>query len=246
MTRHAPTAARAARGERFVDGARSALPIAIGYLGVGFAAGVVERAAGLSDAEILLLAAVVYAGSVQFVLSSMLALASPVPAILAAVFLVNARYLLLAASLAPVLRRLPLWKSALLGLQLTDQTFVVAMARYAREPAAGGAWLAGLQVCAWLAWTAANLAGAHVSAQAAGLEALAFALPSMFAALLVIMLLGHPRGRIALLVAGGGAGFALATQHAAPGPWAATAAACISAGIGLALDRWIYGPKSSH
>jgi 4-azaleucine resistance transporter AzlC len=234
------------RGERFIDGARDSLPIAIGYLGVGFAAGVVERAAGLSDAEIVLLAALVYAGSMQFVVSSMLFIASPVSAILSAAFLVNARYLLLAASLAPLLRRLPPWKAALLGLQLTDQTYVVAMNRYSREPASSAAWLAGLQVCAWLAWTAANLAGAHVSAQAAGLEALAFALPSMFAALLVVMLAGHPRGRVALLVALGAAALALALQRVAAGPWAATLAAGASAAAALALERWKYARKSSR
>src|SRR5436189_163067 len=46
---------------------RAAAPVVLGYLGIGIAAGVVERAAGLSYAEVLLISAVLYAGSAQFV-----------------------------------------------------------------------------------------------------------------------------------------------------------------------------------
>ena len=61
-------------GAGFADGARAGLPVVFGYLGIGAAAGVVERAAGLSYAEILLLSMVLYAGSAQFVLTSMVVL----------------------------------------------------------------------------------------------------------------------------------------------------------------------------
>src|SRR5438445_8701645 len=93
--------------ESFAAGMRAALPVVLGYLGIGIAAGVVERAAGLSYAEVLLLSTVLYAGSAQFVVTSMLSLASPASAIVLTVFFLNLRHLLLSAALAPALRGVP-------------------------------------------------------------------------------------------------------------------------------------------
>src|SRR5438552_12811028 len=73
---------------------RAAVPVVLGYLGIGIAAGVVERAAGLSYAEVLLISAVLYAGSAQFVVTSMLSLASSASAIVLTVFFLNLRHLL--------------------------------------------------------------------------------------------------------------------------------------------------------
>jgi predicted branched-subunit amino acid permease len=98
-------------GSSFAGGVRAGVPVILGYLGIGFAAGVVERAAGLSYAEVLLLSTVLYAGSAQFVVTSMLTLASPAPAIVFTVFLLNLRHLLLAAALAPALRGVPALRS---------------------------------------------------------------------------------------------------------------------------------------
>ncbi len=237
-------------GETFSDGARAGLPVVLGYLGIGLAAGVVERAAGLSYAEVLLLSMVLYAGSAQFVLTSMVLLASPLSAIVLTVFFVNVRHLLLAAALAPYLRRLPGWKNALLGLQLTDETFVVAAGRFARQPPVNASWMAGLNLAAYSTWAMANLAGAVFSAQFAGsasnTKVLGFALPCMFAGLLVLQLAARPRVRLGLAVAFFSAGLAVAVQVAHPGPWAVIIATVLGATLGLLLERWTSGRNSSR
>jgi 4-azaleucine resistance transporter AzlC len=218
----------------FRQGVKAAVPVVLGYLGIGFAAGVVERAAGLSYAEILLLSTVLYAGSAQFVVTGMLG--SPTPAIVLTVFFLNLRHLLLSAALAPALRHVPAWKNALLGLQLTDETFVVASSK---KPLPAS-WLAGLNVAAWIAWAMANLAGAALSGHATNVKALSFALPAMFAGLLVLQLKTF-RGAIA------GAGAALAAllvNRLWPGPWAIVAATALGASLGLALERWKSAPSS--
>ena len=48
-----------------VQGARAAVPVAIGYAGIGFAAGVIGAQAGLSPAEVTLLSLILFAGSAQ-------------------------------------------------------------------------------------------------------------------------------------------------------------------------------------
>ncbi|HEX2200054.1 MAG TPA: AzlC family ABC transporter permease [Burkholderiales bacterium] len=218
----------------FRQGVRAALPVVLGYLGIGFAAGVVERAAGMSYAEIALLSMVLYAGSAQFVVAGMLG--SPAAAIVLAVFLLNLRHLLLSAALAPALRAVPAWKNALLGLQLTDETFVVASSRQ-DIPAA---WMAGLNLAAWSAWAAANLAGAALSAYASNTRVLAFALPAMFAGLLVLQLkcfTGLAAGALAALCA-------LVVHDVWPGPWSVIAGTVVGASLGLALERWKFARNS--
>src|SRR6266446_2970420 len=194
---------------------RAAVPVVLGYLGIGIAAGVVERAAGLSYAEVLLLSTVLYAGSAQFVVTSMLSLASPASAIVLTVFFLNLRHLLLSAALAPALRGVP-------------------------------AWMAGLNLAAWSAWAVANLAGAALSGAASDTRTLAFALPAMFAGLLVLQVRIQPRLREALGVAlfSGAAGAGI--QIAAPGPGAVIGATVLGATLGLALERWKSGPNSSR
>lgn len=221
---------------KLVDGARAALPVVLGYLGIGLAAGVVERAAGLSYAEVALLSMVLYAGSAQFVLTSLLSLGAGAAAIVPTVFFLNLRHLLLAAALAPKLRGVPAWKNALLGLQLTDETFVVASS----QPRLSPAWMAGLNLAAWSTWAAANLAGAALAGQAGDVRALGFALPAMFAGLLVPQI----RNRISILVALVAAACGLAIQLVRPGPWAVVGATLVAASAGLALQRWKSAPNS--
>lgn len=226
--------------QTFAAGARAAAPVILGYLGVGLAAGVVERAAGMSYAEILLLSTVLYAGSAQFVVTSMLMLGSPASAIVPTVFFLNLRHLLLSAALAPALRHAPAWKNALLGLQLTDETFVVASARSRIRVA----WMAGLNLAAWSTWAAANLAGAALSHLARDTRVLAFALPSMFAGLLVLQVSTHKSARTAVSVALLSAAAGVAIQLAAPGPWAVVGATLAGASFGLGLHRWTSARNS--
>jgi branched chain amino acid efflux pump len=212
----------------------------LGYLGIGLAAGVVERAAGMSYAEVLLISTVLYAGSAQFVVTSMLTLASPAAAIVPTVFFLNLRHLLLSAALAPALRHVPAWKNALIGLQLTDETFVVA----AGKPVLSPAWMAGLNLAAWTTWAAANLAGAALSSSIGDTRVLAFALPCMFAALLVLQVRAHPLLPAALFVAACAAAFAVAGKLLLSGPAVIIVASIAGATLGLGLQRWMSARNS--
>jgi len=235
----------------FSAGARAAVPVVLGYLSIGLAAGVVERAAGLSVLEVLLLATVLYAGSAQFVAASMIATASPTSAIVVAVFFVNLRHLLLSAALAPSLARLPTWANALIGAQLTDETFVVAWSRVANGGQLTGAWMAGLNLSAWSAWGIANVAGALLGGALGDTRALGFdfALAAMFAALAVLQLSASgdaaERRRVrAIAVAVVAAVLAVTAALALPGNWNVIFATITAATLGLVLERWSSGRTS--
>ena len=191
----AGTAIGVERSGAFRAGALAGMPVVLGYLSIGFAAGVVQRVSGLSIVETLLLSTVLYAGSAQFVVAGLVAAALPgalpVAAITATVFLVNLRHLLLAAALAPQFREASGWKSGLLGLQLTDETFVVASTKMRGDGVAEGqrvAWMAGLNLSAYLSWATGNLVGALASGVVGDVRTfgLDLALPAMFCSLLVL------------------------------------------------------------
>jgi len=232
----------------WLAGARDAFSIVMGYFGVGLAAGVVEHAAGLSVAEILFLSVVLYAGSAQFILVSMLALGQSVSAIVLTVFFVNVRHVLMSAALSPYLRHLTTWQNVLLGAQLTDETFVVAIARCAREPQLSARWLGGLQLTAWMVWACANVSGAFLagslSQRLLQTQVLSFALPCMFAGLLVLQLQVQAvrwRGASVAILS---AIVALTIAWHFPGPWAVIIATVVGATLGLLLTPTTVEPAA--
>jgi predicted branched-subunit amino acid permease len=188
----------------------------------------------MSYAEVLLISTVLYAGSAQFVVTSLLTLASPTAAIVLTVFFLNLRHLLLSAALAPALRHVPAWKNALIGLQLTDETFVVA----AGKPALSPGWMFGLNLAAWTTWALANLAGAVLSGSIGDTRVLGFALPCMFAGLLVLQLQSFAALRSPLVVAVASAAFACLLQTKVAGPAVIIVATIAGATLGLILHRW--------
>lgn len=186
----------------FAQGVKDCLPTVLGYLSIGFAAGVIGRTSGLSILEIVCMSVFVYAGSAQFIMSGMLMAGSSGIAVVLTVFLVNLRHLLMSAALAPYFKHLPMWKNAVLGSQLTDETFGVAVTRLEQEGKGNGWWMLGLNMTAQVNWVLATLIGALFgqwidNPQELGLD---FALPGMFIGLLALQLLSRRKWRVDILV----------------------------------------------
>lgn len=174
------------------EGIRPALALMVGVFPAGVAFGVVAVQAGLSAAEALLVSGIIIAGASQFALVGLLdAGASALAAALTATFL-NLRHLLYGPTIAPYLRHFGTAKTAVGSLALTDEIFAVCAGALPRK-SAGIGWLMVLEVGIYSSWLCGTLVGA--SGGAALVEtipslapALGFALPALFAALLVSML----------------------------------------------------------
>ena len=222
----------------FVAGVRAGLPIVLGYFAIGLTFGVIARTAGMSVAEVALMSLILYAGSSQFVAASLLAAGAATSAIVVTIFMVNVRHLLYSAALAPRLRDLPIWKSALVGVELTDETFAVAASHLAAGQTPRAAWLGGLNLSAQTTWVAATTLGALVGSaipdpRILGLD---FSLGAMFAALLVLQIARRPRLGIALAVTLVGAGISVGGALLLPASWAIVLAAVVAASAGVALE----------
>jgi 4-azaleucine resistance transporter AzlC len=223
----------------FLAGVRDCLPVVLGYLAIGLAFGVVARTAGLSVLEVTLMSLILYAGSAQFIAVGLIATGAPALATVVTVALVNIRHLLYSAALAPHLHRGSPWKNLLVGLELTDETFALIVGRLGRGRNANHAWLYGINVTAQASWVGATTLGALLGQAVSNVTVLGldFALPAMFAALLVLQIANRPRLRIAATVAVVGALVAVGGGLVVSGSWAVIAATVVAATLGVALEE---------
>jgi len=230
------TETRRRRGD-LLRGSRAAIPVALGYAGIGFAAGVVGARAGLSPAEVVLLSLILFAGSAQFVFADLYT-GSPVT-LVTTIFLVNLRHLLYATAFAPRVRGLGALQRFGIGAQLTDETFSLASSLLP-GPLQSGTWMIALNMTAYLSWATGNLAGAVAGGAVAAVDGpgLDFALAAMFAALLMMQVTGAPGGRrtVAVVVAMIAATVMVALQAWRAGPLNLLAATAVAATAGVLLS----------
>ncbi|WP_181215926.1 AzlC family ABC transporter permease [Mesobacillus foraminis] len=188
--------------DTFLQGVKECLPTLLGYLSIGFAAGVVEKTAGLSILEIALLSFILYAGSGQFIAAGMIGAGSSATAIIITIFFVNLRHILLSAALSPYFRHLTPIKNMLVGALLTDETFGVAINKAAKRKQISEKWMHGLNITAYLNWVAANVAGAYFGQWISNPEkfGLDFALPAMFIGLLVLTMASRGKVKLDIIV----------------------------------------------
>jgi 4-azaleucine resistance transporter AzlC len=224
----------------FFQGVKDCVPTLLGYLSIGFAAGVVEKTAGLSIAEIALISLLLYAGSAQFIFAGMFAASSPIFSIIFTIFFVNIRHLLMSAALAPYFRNYSGRKNLLIGAQMTDETFGVAINRLSAGTRNNDKWMLGLNITAQANWIAANIAGAFFGAWIPSPEmyGLDFALPAMFIGLLVLQLFSRKKLKRDLIVVIAAAGIFIAFSFIASGYTGVILATVFAACIGLVSDKW--------
>lgn len=171
----------------FFNGMQDCIPTILGYLSIGFACGVVSKSCGMTIWQSTVMSAFIYAGSSQFIASSMILSLAPAPNIILAIFLVNLRYFLMSASLAPYFKSNSFIKNFISGVLLTDETFALAASKGSNENKIDYIWMFGVNIIAYLNWIVANFLGAFLGSliydyKVFGLD---FALSAMFIGLLI-------------------------------------------------------------
>jgi len=224
----------------FFAGVRDCLPTVLGYLSIGFAAGVVEKTAGLSIVEIGLISLLLYAGSGQFIAAAMIGANSPALAIIFTIFFINLRHLLMSAAISPYFRHLTPSRNILIGSLLTDETFGVAMNEAANKKRLSEKWMHGLNVTAYLNWFIANIAGGFFGEWISNPErfGLDFALPGMFIGLLVLQMASRKKWMKDGLVAISAVAIVVGVSFVASGSVGIIVATIIASTIGMAVEKW--------
>jgi 4-azaleucine resistance transporter AzlC len=192
------------------------IPLWLGAAPFGVIYAVSAIAAGLSPAQTLAMSLLVFAGASQFTAVGMFAAAAAPAAIVATTLIVNARHLLLAASLAPYLRREGVWTRLGLAAQLTDESYALGVRQFL-SGRGSAAFQLGANLSMYLVWQCSTLAGvllgrALPDPAAYGLD---LVFPLTFVGLLVPLL----RKRDSQVVAATAAALTLVGALWLPGSW---------------------------
>lgn len=136
------------------------LPISLFVVAFGAAFGLAAIQKGLEPLQALLMSATVFAGASQFAAVDMWGAQVSVLPLIAVVFAINSRHLLMGASLYPMLKELPPRQRYGVLLLLTDANWAVSAQEYQSgrrnlEVILGG----GLAL--WLAWMIGTLMGVY-------------------------------------------------------------------------------------
>lgn len=191
--------------EAFRMGAWAALPVLPGLAAFSMAFGIVAARKGLSLGDALLMTGTVYAGLTQMVVVESWPAQITVSAaigIVAITFLVNLRYVLIGATLRPLLHTSPAYKVYPTLFLLGEPNWLMSLRYYAgggRDPN----YLLGSCVMMWFVWVGSTIPGYWLGAAAGdphrfGLD---LVIPAFFVAMLVPMWKG-PRRSLSWIVGG--------------------------------------------
>jgi 4-azaleucine resistance transporter AzlC len=210
------------------------LPLWLGAAPFGVIYAVSALAAGLTPAQTIVMSLIVFAGASQFTAVGMFAAGAGPLAITLTTLVVNARHLIMSASLAPHVRGLGPWRRLLLAAQLTDESYAVGMGRYL-EGKGSAAFLAGCNLCLYTIWPLSAIAGIALGRAIPDPAALGLDLvfPLTFVGLLVPLL----KDRAVRPTALAAAALTVAGALWLPGSWYVLLAGVGASGLGAWLAR---------
>ena len=168
-------------GKSFKDGAKAAMPTALGYISIGLACGIIG-ASYVSPLEMALMSSLVYAGSAQFAMLALLAIHAPVTAIALTVFLINLRLFLLSLHTSTFFWHASLLQNIGIGILLTDETYGVLLSERVHTKDISLQWMYGNNITSYLAWIVGSVVGTTLGSLLPNPEmfGLDFALVGMF------------------------------------------------------------------
>jgi 4-azaleucine resistance transporter AzlC len=179
-------------------------PILLGVVPFGLVAGFASVDAGLSTLQASALSVLVFAGASQLAAIDLIRQDAELVVIVATVLVINARFLMYSASLAPHFAGASFARRTGLAYLLTDQAYAVSITHYeADRPTLEKriAYYLGASLGLWGTWQISTLAGALAGAGIPDDWSLDFAIPLVFLALLVPAVSDRAR-TVAAIVAG--------------------------------------------
>ena len=198
-------------------GFRQLLPISLFVAVFGMAFGLAATQSGLSGSAIVLMSTLVFAGAAQFATLDLWGTQMPVIALAVTVFAINARHLLMGATLYPWLRHLPPVQRYAVMLVASDANWALSIQALGRgEP--GLSLLLGGGLALWLFWILGTWLGLFVGSAID--DPVRWGLDMVMGCFLLTMVVDGPKNPRLLAI------------------WAAAA--------GASLLAWRYLPENSH
>ena len=137
--------------ENFLRGVKAALPIAVGYIPIAIAFGLLAKSVGVPSYVSALMSFLIYAGASQFIGVNLLVLGASWWEIVITTFILNLRHFLMTATIAQKLEEKASTKwRFLLAFGITDETF--SMISFQNEKILSRYYAFGLNTVAFASW----------------------------------------------------------------------------------------------
>ncbi len=181
----------------WMDGTRAILPMLLGVIPFALVTGVTTVGVGIPPLTALSMAAIVFAGAAHLAAVQLFGDEAPLLVIVLTGFVVNLRFLMYSASIAPFLRRVSFRGRLLATYLLTDQAFLISHRWFSERVLRGGeeeekdrakrgySYYLGAGFGLWFTWVLGNAAGIFLGASIPDSWSLDFALPLVFLVLLI-------------------------------------------------------------
>ncbi len=188
-----------------MEGVKDVSPILPGVVPFGMIAGAAALSAGMTPLQAQGMSLIVFAGASQVAAIDLIGRGAAWPAILFAVMIINLRFVMYSAAIAPILTGLSKIQKLFGSYLLTDQGFAVTVNRHGQQGARPGPSLflyyIGASLALWSTWQVGTFAGIVLGAMVPPSWDLDFTIPLMFLALLAPTLRNRS-SRVAAVTAG--------------------------------------------
>lgn len=222
-------------GVHFYQAVHDSLPVMLGVIPFGITCGVMGTTAGLTAIETISMSLLVFAGASQFVSITMLGAGiTEWGMIVFTTLLINLRHLIMGASLAPYMMKLPLPFQALLSFGMVDESYALTANRI-HKTGYSPHYQLGTSTALYLTWVISTIVGVLMGSRITDpLEwGLDFAMPATFLVLLIPRLID----RISLYVCFLAAFIALLGSLYLPGKWYIIIACLVASIAGGLMER---------
>ena len=221
-------------GSALREGALASAPLLVGIVPWGVVAGVAMVSAGLTKTQAVAMSLIVFAGSAQLAVLPLLIAKAPLWLMCATALVVNLRYVIYSAVLAPHFEHLSRPWRALLSYITVDGIFALFVGKYGPDEAkAHKHWFfLGGSLVMWIGWQISSWIGIFAGALIPHSWSLEFAATLALIAVLVPLL--FDRAVVCGALAAGAVALAAARWPLNTGLLAAIAAGIA---VGLAVDR---------
>ncbi len=171
----------------FLSGIKMISPLLVGVFPFGAIAGISIVDAGVDTLPAIMLSIIVFAGASQIAIADLIGKGAPFFVIILTAVIINLRFVMYSASIAPHFKKAPTWAKYILAYLLTDHAYALSISRFNRHPEdPNKIWFyTGCAVFMWVIWQIGTILGVYLGLQVPKSWSLGFAIPLSFLALLI-------------------------------------------------------------
>jgi len=168
-------------------GFKASAPLLLGIFPFAMIVGTMAVAAGMTLASSFGLSLFVFAGASQLAIIDLVGKEAPMFILIITALVINMRFLIYSAGMAPHFKGLKVKHKAMLSYLLTDQAYILGVSNFEKgaEKSQGMWYYLGAASALWIVWQIGTAAGIFLGKGAPESWGLDFAVPLSFIALLV-------------------------------------------------------------